>query len=299
MALQMSISPENIILGQRDLSMVPDPNWLEKYLSNSNNIIPKMIVITNPDNPTGTVASKSILEKFASVCKKYNIWMVLDNTYEYFIYDEEAKPFHCIEDNHILNIFSFSKAYGMMGWRMGYIAYIDQQNMESEEKEENSSTCWSLESQLLKCQDTIPICPTIISQHVALGALEDAGKSWVQFKLADVLENQNMIRSVLNECVGEKNVWGGDGAIYFFVKLPTLADCNSSMDDEVVVRRLALDFGVVLIPGSACGASGHVRVSYANLEPKKCKIAAEKLRVGLKAVIKQLCGGGSNTGKDL
>ena len=231
-----------------------------------------MIVITNPDNPTGTVASKSTLLHFQEICKKHSIWFVLDNTYEYFIYDTINKPFVCIEDSNIINIFSFSKAYGMMGWRMGYIAYCNAQ------VDVTNNTEWSLEAQLLKCQDTIPICPTIISQHVALGALQEAGVEWVQLKLKEVKDNQQLIRNILIELVGEENVFGGDGAIYLFVKLPM-------ENDMLVVEELALKHGIVVIPGTACGASGHIRISYANLVHEKCKVAAEKLKVGLTEVL--------------
>jgi katanin p60 ATPase-containing subunit A1 len=208
--------------------------------------------------------------------------LVLDNTYEYFVYDA-GRPFHCVEAPHVINIFSFSKAYGMMGWRQGYLSYIDSQV-------DVRGNAWSLEAQLLKCQDTIPICPTIVSQHVALGALQDAGKSWVQSKLEDVVRNQQLIREVLVEAVGESNVWGGQGAIYLFVRLPP------GVDDNEVVKELALVHKVVIIPGTACGAPGHVRVSYANLVPEKCVEAAERLRSGLQRILQET--NPSNRGKE-
>ena len=53
------------------------------------------------------------------------------------------------------------------------------------------------------------------------------------------------------------------------------------------MARLALEYGVVVIPGSACGAKGHVRISYANLVPEKCQIAADKLNKGLREICLQ------------
>ena len=64
---------------------------------------------------------------------------------------------------------------------MGYIAFTDRQ-----------PGGWSLNNELLKVQDTIPICPPVISQHVALGALS-AGKPWVQGKLASVERNREAV----------------------------------------------------------------------------------------------------------
>ena len=46
---------------------------------------------------------------------------VLDNTYEHFVYG--GREHYCAAGSNVINIFSFSKAYGMMGWRMGYVAF--------------------------------------------------------------------------------------------------------------------------------------------------------------------------------
>lgn len=53
----------------------------------------------------------------------------------------------CLEAPNIINIFSFSKSYGLMGWRVGFLAF---------------DTTSDIGEQLMKVQDTIPICPTII-----------------------------------------------------------------------------------------------------------------------------------------
>ena len=63
----------------------------------------------------------------------------------------------------------------MMGWRTGYLAYKDGSG--------------ELSRQLQKVQDTIPICPPQLSQHVALHALEE-GRSWVKDRLRTLLGNR-------------------------------------------------------------------------------------------------------------
>ena len=60
MALQMTIAPENIVLGERDDRMVPSLEWITRALQDDAVPTPKMIVITNPDNPTGTVMGKEV-----------------------------------------------------------------------------------------------------------------------------------------------------------------------------------------------------------------------------------------------
>lgn len=62
------------------------------------------------------------------MCAAVGTWLVLDNTYEHFLY--EGRNHHCISGPNVIHVFSFSKAYGMMGWRVGYIAYPGQQQQQ-------------------------------------------------------------------------------------------------------------------------------------------------------------------------
>ncbi len=71
-------------------------------------------------------------------------------------------------------MYAVVQAFGMMGWRMGYIAYMDMHG---------------LADQLLKVQDTIPICPSQLSQYVALGAVE-AGRPWVSTQIETIIANK-------------------------------------------------------------------------------------------------------------
>jgi aspartate/methionine/tyrosine aminotransferase len=128
-------------------------------------------------------------------------------------------------------------------------------------------------------QDTIPICPPILSQHVALASAA-MGRAWVQQQLGDVQENKTQLRSMLTQVLGEANVYGGEGAIYLMARLPSAAS-GAPADDVEAVRMLARDEGVVVIPGSSCGAPGFVRVAYANLPRAKCDEAIGRLRKGL------------------
>ena len=163
---------------------------------------------------------------------------------------------------HAPQVFSFSKAYGMMGWRVGYVAFPPE-----------------LSLHLLKAQDTIVICPAVMSQKVALGALQP-GRAWVDERVvshagpepqdqqtqaspatytfdphpgqAALAEQKALVLDALSP-LGEGAVRGGSGAIYLFVRLP-----EGCADDVAVVRWLTEAHGVCLIPGSGCGLPGHV-----------------------------------------
>jgi aspartate/methionine/tyrosine aminotransferase len=61
------------------------------------------------------------VQRAADLCAAAGTWLILDNTYEQFVYGGRAHA--AVGGPHILHLFSFSKAYGMMGWRVGYIAF--------------------------------------------------------------------------------------------------------------------------------------------------------------------------------
>jgi len=267
MSIQMCGGGDNIIYGPcYPINFHPNLDWLEKLLSGNGDEektpkIPKMVVITNPCNPTGVLLSNEELDRAASLCAKAGVWLVLDNTYEEFVFDD--RKHYCPAGDNVLHLFSFSKAYGMMGWRVGYIAY----------PEDGSG---KIASELLKVQDTIPICVVQISQQAALGALE-AGSTWVSQQVQGLEINRKVILDAL-EPVGTlgNGIAGGEGAIYLWAKLP-----EGCEDDNMVVEWLVKKHKICLIPGSACGVPGHVRIGFANMEPVKCAEAAERLKAGM------------------
>jgi len=253
----------NILVGPGNpKTLHPDADWLEKTLLETKPA-PKLVTVVNPGNPTGTYIPEPLLKRISDLCRDAGCWLVVDNTYEYFMYD--GLKHSCLEGDHIVNIFSFSKAYGMMGWRVGYIAYPTEVE--------------GFAAQLLKVQDNIPICASIISQHLALYSLE-LGPEWVTERVKDLVKNREIVLEALSP-LGEDAVRGGEGAIYLWAKLP-----DKYVEDFKVVRWLAHRHGVVVIPGSSCGCPGNVRISFGGLVESDCKAAAERLRKGLEELVK-------------
>ena len=108
--------------------------------------------------------------------KEFGVWLVMDNTYEHFdIMKKNSLPnaqstdnpqdFPCFDEEHVINIFSFSKGYSI--------------SLSSKSNNAGSKGGGTVAyDQMLKVQDTIAICTTRISQMAALGALQ-AGRSWL------------------------------------------------------------------------------------------------------------------------
>ncbi|KAL7191373.1 hypothetical protein ACSBR2_023446 [Camellia fascicularis] len=257
MSFQMTGVTDILVGPGNPKTLHPDADWLEKTLRETKPT-PKLVTVVNPGNPSGTYIPLPLLKRISDLCRDAGCWLVVDNTYEYFMYD--GLKHSCVEGNHIVNIFSFSKAYGMMGWRVGYIAYPTEVK--------------GFGAELLKIQDNIPICAAIISQRLALYSLE-VGPEWVTEQVKDLVKNRAIVLEALSP-LGDDAVKGGEGAIYLWAKLP-----DKCVDDYKVIRWLATKHGVVVIPGSACGCPGHLRISFGGLLEDDCRVAAARLRKGL------------------
>ncbi|KAH9557698.1 hypothetical protein CY35_07G098900 [Sphagnum magellanicum] len=263
MAFQMT-GITDIVLGHSNPNTIhPDADWLEKVLkATDGKPVPKLVTVVNPGNPTGTYVPEPLLQRISELCRNAGSWLVVDNTYEYFMYDNHKHV--CVEGDHVVNIFSFSKAYGMMGWRIGYIAY--------------PSSVHGFGAQLLKVQDNIAICASIIGQKLAIAALQ-VSRDWVFEKVKKLGDNRALVIDALLP-LGEEAVKGGEGAMYFWARLP-----EGLSDDVAVVHWLVKRHGITVIPGTASGCPGFLRVSYGGLTFTNCQAAAARLKVGLQELV--------------
>ena len=117
----------------------------------------RAIVTISPNNPTGAVLSEASLREVSRLCREHGLYHVSDETYEYFTYGAARHVSPASFPNaagHTISLFSLSKAYGFAGWRIGYAVYPIH-----------------LASPMIKAQDTILICPPVVSQVAAAAAL--------------------------------------------------------------------------------------------------------------------------------
>ncbi|KAG1677998.1 hypothetical protein FOA52_000793 [Chlamydomonas sp. UWO 241] len=276
MAVQMCGGARSVEFGDCDASTLhPDLAWLEARLSTPptpSTPRVRMVIITNPCNPSGVLMSKEEVQQAAKLCADNGAWLLLDNTYEDFVYgglEHFADP-----SPNVVHVFSMSKAYGMMGWRVGYLAY-------SSAPGEGGAP--SLADQLLKVQDTTVICPTQLSQHVALAALGAEGAAYVKEQIEGLEGNRAAVLDALSPLASKAGggmVAGGEGAIYFWARLPAGWE-----DDTRVFEWLVRRHKVCVIPGSSCGAPGHIRAAFANLTLTACVEAAGRLKAGLSELV--------------
>jgi len=201
----------------------------------------KMILIGNPNNPTGAIVPEAELEGIAKLAIEHDLIVAIDEVYSRLVYDTEHVSIAAMpgmRDRTVL-LDGFSKAYAMTGWRIGYVAAPAQ----------------IIEAMLKVHQYTI-MCASTSAQEAALEALRN-GEADVQMMHDDYDRRRRMFVAGLNRiglpCSEPR------GAFYAF---PYIGD--TGLADDEFVEKLLLEEKVAVVPGSSFGAAGvgYIRCAY-------------------------------------
>jgi len=210
----------------------------------------KLVVINSPSNPSGKAYTNAELAALGAVLVKYpNILVATDDMYEHILWCDE--PFSNIvmacpalyEQTIVLN--GVSKAYSMTGWRIGYAAGPAD-----------------LIKAMKKIQSQSTSNPTSISQYAAQAALE-GDQSCIGEMLVAFKERHDYVVEQLNQIDGISCI-SSDGTFYCFPDFNAILNRMDSIDNDVDLAEYILEkAGVALVPGSAFGLNGHMRISIA------------------------------------
>ena len=222
----------------------------------------RAIVTISPNNPTGAVYSEAALRKVNQLCRDREIYHISDEAYEYFTYDgvKHISPGALSgSSEHTISLYSLSKAYGFASWRIGYMV-IPQH----------------LLSAVMKIQDTILICPPVISQYAALGALQ-AGVGYCQEKISAIATVRQLALNSLKRLERLCTLAPADGAFYFFLKVKT------QLNAFELVKRLIQEHQVAVMPGTTFGMNDgcYLRVAYGALQAETAVQGIERLVRGI------------------
>jgi aspartate/methionine/tyrosine aminotransferase len=207
----------------------------------------RAVVTISPNNPTGAVYSEAALREVNSICRERGIFHISDEAYEYFTYGQ-AKHFSpgsvAGGNGYTISLFSLSKAYGFASWRIGYMVIPE-----------------NLFEAVNKIQDTVLICPPVISQYAAVGAMQE-GRGYCLDKLKQFEEVRRLVIEELEKLGEYCIVPPADGAFYFLIKL------NTDLSPLSLVERLVREHRVAAIPGNAFGMEEgcYLRLAYGALQ---------------------------------
>jgi len=210
----------------------------------------RLVVLNSPSNPSGIAYKKEELAALGQVLLKYpNILVATDDMYEHILWSDE--PFSNIvmvcpelyERTIVLN--GVSKAYSMTGWRIGYAAGPE-----------------NLIKAMKKVQSQSTSNPTSISQVAAEAAL-NGEQSCLDPMLAAFKERHEYVYRRLNAIEGISCL-PSDGTFYSFPDVRGFIEKVTGVNNDVQLSEYLIEkAGVALVPGSAFGSPGYIRISFA------------------------------------
>jgi len=233
-----------------------------EQLESSINANTKLLVLNSPSNPTGAVYTKSEIESLGAVLERHpHVNVISDDIYEHIRWEDDefvniAMACPKLKDRTII-LNGVSKAYAMTGWRIGYASGPEE-----------------IIKAMKKIQGQSTSNPSSISQAAALEAIS-GDQSFINMMVEAFERRHNFLVDSLNaidgiECPQSR------GAFYSFPRVQGLID-RLGLKDDVEFSTYCLDkISLALVPGSAFGAPGYVRLSFAT-SMDNLKLAIERL----------------------
>lgn len=210
----------------------------------------RLIFINSPSNPSGSAYSLEELKALGDVLADFpNIIIATDDMYEHILWEEgtfvnilNAHP-EFYDRTIVMN--GVSKAYSMTGWRIGYAAGSEK-----------------LIEAMCTIQSQSTSNPTSISQYAALAALT-GDQSFIAEMNKEFKKRHDFVVSELNTIDGVECI-PTDGTFYVFPNIEKLLARLDGIDDDLAFSDYLIEkAGVALVPGSAFGTAGHIRLSIA------------------------------------
>jgi len=213
------------------------------------------VILASPSNPTGTLIDAMQLEAMVNVVEQYNGVVVMDEIYHGLVYQQQPHSILEFTDKAFV-INSFSKYYGMTGWRVGWCVVPDKYITAVDNFAQN-----------------IFLAAPTPAQHAALAAFTDETKNILEQRRQEFEQRRNFLLPEI-KALGFKVSSEPQGAFYIY------ADCSAiTKDSEKFSEQLLEKAGVAITPGMDFGtnrAKQHVRFAYTT--------SMERLAEGVKRI---------------
>lgn len=244
-----------------------------KQLQASLNDRSRLLIINSPSNPTGKSYTASEYRALAEVLTEFpKVMVVCDDIYEHIYWGNE--PFCTLLNacpefaSRTVIINGVSKAYAMTGWRIGYAAGPKK-----------------LIPSLRKVQGQCTSGASSISQAAATEALDGPQDCVVSMRVEYKRRYQYLV-AALNEIEGVECP-ECEGAFYAFPSFKAIIDQMPAIRDDVDLAEWMLEnAGVAMVPGTAFGAPGHLRLSFAT-SMENLEACVQRIRTALDKALPQ------------
>ncbi len=224
----------------------------------------RAFVLNSPNNPTGWTATEDELRAILSIARRHGTWVISDEVYSRLIYDARPAAPSMLDiaepDDLVMVCNSFSKAWTMTGWRLGWMVVPD-----------------GASEQIVDIVEAIHSGVAPFTQHAGVAAIADTDA--VEVLRARCATGRDLASAALNG-LNRVRYQPPDGAFYAFLAVEGLDD---SLD---LAKKLVTRHGVAVAPGIAFGDAGEgwLRVCFAQ-SAGLMERAMQRLRDGLQAEI--------------
>ena len=234
-------------------SLATGPSLLPSLEQAAKLITPRTraIVLVSPNNPGGVEYPAALVTQFYALAKAHRIALVIDETYRDFD-GRDGVPHHLFQQSDwrdtVVQLYSFSKAYRMMGQRIGAIVASPTRL-----------------SQVEKYLDTVTICPNQLAQKSALWAMQNLSE-WVAKERSEILQRRYAIETGFAGLEGKGWRLRGCGAYFAYVEHPF--DMPSSQLAPWLVKHASLLVlpGTMFMPKGHKSGEKHLRIAFANAD---------------------------------
>lgn len=203
----------------------------------------KMLIIAHPSNPCGACMTQDEINALAQWCESEGIYCIFDEAYENYFFDmptTSSTPL-IASSKFLIRTGSFSKTYGMSGWRVGYVLAPT-----------------AIINHMAAVQDGLLVCPNVPGQHAALYALDHP--EIIAAYTETIRLNRNYAYQAITPLIERGIVSCARPAAGFFLFMKI-----NGADTRAVAQDLIEKAAVAVVPGNDFGPSGkeYVRVCYA------------------------------------
>ena len=252
-AMAIKLAGGNVVEVPTGPGFQPIPADIEKAINEKT----RGVFLVSPNNPTGAVYDKDTVDQIVDICIQHDIVLISDETYSRMVFDGAShySPRQRRDAvKHVITLGSFSKDFGMSGWRVGFVVGPKE-----------------FTDEFLKVQDTVSICAPTAGQLLALDILKNGLDS-----IEQEIERLNLLRDLaylrIRE-IDQLEVPRTSGTFYIF---PKVKGCN---DSRALVMDILQSTGTLVLPGVIFGAAGegHIRISIGPLTPEAVDEAFDRL----------------------
>ena len=224
-------------------NFIPDMEAVRRAVSDKT----RMLIINNPNNPTGAVYSKEILQELCDLSLERDFFILSDEMYSSLVYEGSFCPVSSFDNmkDHVIVVNGFSKTYAMTGWRLGYLYTSREILMAILKVHQYSSTC----------------SPTFIQKGM-VWAIESEGTTEAVKAMMDEFAARRQLTVSLLEKINGISFVKPNGAFYVLLDVSETGLDGEGFADELLKEEL-----VAVVPAISMGKDdfykNYVRISFA------------------------------------